>query len=443
VARISVLEVIAALAGVGATTTLVWQLVTAQVLLHGEGCGWDGIFYCTMARGQLAPTPFSRRPLTPELVHLLHVGPLLDRFLGVDLIMFVLAVTCTAALVRHLCVGLSTARANSAAVIAASVTVTTPFTLHFLLTYRANSDISSLALGLLWLLLMLRKSPWSALAAAGACLAREEWAPIVILACGVDLLDGRGRWRLDASNFLAATVALAVDYWWPHTTQTSASMLQVMHEWFGAHFIAPGGLERLSWMLLVGLGIIPLLLIPALRAVARRDTLLILTIAAGGIFLAIAGGDDTSRIVLPSAIALTVLAIASVAHAKKAVLDVALAVALVGSTLIWRPWSITPRATTAWLSFFEPYYLGNGSFDLRYNADTKITAISVAIMIIAASASFVHRPSHSVGDEGESSSEARNTFPSSSTGSVNGGPPSRQALRETRRSCRRPRTSRP
>jgi hypothetical protein len=72
--------------------------------------------------------------------------------------------------------------------------------------------------------------------------------------------------------------------------------------------------------------------------------------------LAVSGGDDTARIVLPGAVLLAALAVSTVVRAGSPRRDAVLVALLAGSVALWRPWVIAPVPGDAWLNWFTPYY---------------------------------------------------------------------------------------
>jgi hypothetical protein len=298
-------------------------------------------------------------------------------------VLLTLALGCVVGIVRHLTQGLGARRRNAAAAVAAALTVLAPFTVHFTLTYRANSDAGALALGLLWLLLVLRRSNWAVPAAAAVCLAREEWAVIVVVVCLVDLVGWRARWRSDLACAVTAGAAVALDFALPHTGPPYPGLLGVVRTSLRHHLVTAGGPERLAWMLVVGLGLVPLLLVlPEVRALERRALWLSATGSAVAVVLAVVGGTDTSRIVLPAAVVLSTLAVAAVARSERTAVVVALGIAFLGSAILWRPWEVVPGSAAGWLSAFEPYDLPDATFWPRLVADARVAVATVVAMTV-------------------------------------------------------------
>ncbi len=391
-ARSTPLLAAALVLGVFTTVVVAWQAALSQFLAASDGCGWDGILYCNAAAGAEVNSPYSRRPLVPWLVQHDPWGGELQRFLTVDLVGVAVSAVLMALLVRRLCgQGVEAPRRSAAALIGVCLLLLTPFALRFALTYPANTDEVSLALGLALVLVVLRERLWLSVPVAFACtLAREQWGAVVVMLAVLDLLWTRRRPLARAALAGAGIGGLVFDFSRPNYGG-EPPMGAVVRQYLEAHFASLGGLEQTAWMAVTGFGLVPLLaLVGRRRSAHRRDTFVVAVVSVLQIALAVSGGDDTARILMPGAILLTALAVAAVARARSPRRDAVLVALVAGTIAIWRPWVIAPVPGDAWLDWFTPYYDSQygdpRGFPARLRLDGSIAAagmlLAVAPMLI-------------------------------------------------------------
>jgi hypothetical protein len=363
--------------GVLTVAMVVWQAFTTGRIEQAGGCGFDGEQYCGAARAERIAPPYSRRPLVPLLVRALRLGSVLDRFLVVDLVALAVAAWLVGVLVLRLAGEASRSRALAAAVVAGCLVLLQPLTVHAAIAYPAQTDSVALALALAWLALLLGGRPWLSLPVAVLLvLARESWGPVVVAVVVVDALLDRSRWRLAVVTSVAALGAVAVDLVQPFAG-TSMSAVQVVKTWLRAHVGSGGGLARLFWMTLTGLGLVPLLLVARSSwRVPRRPLALLATAALANAVLAVVGGNDTARLLLPTMAVALALALAAVARAPR--LDLPLVALAVGCVALWRPWTVAPTDVDGFLAYFTPYYSSAQVFNRRLLLDGVVALAGVA-----------------------------------------------------------------
>ena len=363
-----------------------WQAFTTGRIERADGCGFDGEQYCAAARGERIAPPYSRRPLVPLLVRGLRVGTVLDRFVAVNLIGLAVAAWLVGVLVLRLAGDAARSRALPAAVVAGCLVLLQPLTVHGAFAYPAATDSVALALALGWLVLLLGGRPWLSLPVAVLLvLTREAWGTVVVAVVVVDALLDRSRWRLAVATSFACAGAVLVDFLQP-SVGTSMSTVQVVKTWLRAHFGSGGGLARLVWMTVTGLGLVPLLLVARSSwRVPRRPLALLLTAALLNAVLAVIGGNDTARLLLPTMALALVLALAAVARSPR--LDLPLVALALGCVALWRPWSVAPTDVDGILAYFVPYYSPDRVFTRRLLLDAGL-ALAAAVAALLTS----HKP---------------------------------------------------
>jgi hypothetical protein len=373
---------------VATAALLCWQALTTGRIEEAEGCGFDGAHYCAVAEGEAVPGPFSRRPLVPWLVRALSAGPVLDRFLAVDVVALGAAAALTALLVSRLAPDAPRARRRGLGVVVACVLLLQPLTAHAAFAYPAQTDAVALALALGWLVLLLDRR-WASLPMAVLlCLAREAWGPVVVAVVAVDVLLDRSRWRVAVATVAGAAGAVLVDLTRP-TVGDAQSYPEVVRHWLATHLGSGGGAARLGWMVLTGLGLVPLLLL-ARRVPRDRSLALLGTAAAVNAVLAVVGGNDTARLLLPTFAVL--LALTGAAVAREPRYDLALGLLVAGTLALWRPWTVPPTETTAFLGYFTPYYSAAGVFTRRLVLDATVACVATAATWLACAAPRPGRP---------------------------------------------------
>jgi len=362
---------------------VVWQAFTTGRIEQADGCGFDGEQYCAAARGERIAPPYSRRPLVPLLVRALRLGSVLDRFLVVDLVALAVAAFLVGVLVVRLAGDAARSRAVAAAVVAGCLVLLQPLTVHAAFAYPAATDPVALALALGWLVLLLGGRPWLSLPVAVLLvLARESWGPVVVAVVVVDALLDRSQWRLAVVTAVACAGAVAVDFLQP-SAGTSMSTVQVVKTWLRAHFGSGGGLARLVWMTVTGLGLVPLLLVARSSwRVPRRPLALLVTAALLNAVLAVIGGNDTARLLLPTMAIALAPALAAVARSPR--LDLPLVALVVGCVALWRPWTVAPTDVDGFLAYFTPYYSSGEVFTRRLVLDLGVAVAAGCAAAVSA-----------------------------------------------------------
>ena len=353
-----------------------------------------------MASGELASPPYSRRVLTPLVVRALHFGSVLDRFLIVNVVSVAALTGLVFVLTTRLavCASSDPQRSNAAGVIAASLVVLNPFVWHVIWTYPALTDELSLALGLGWLLVLTGTRTWvswlSIPLAVLTVLCREAWGPPMLLALFACWLLLPARRALEATN---AAVVLAAGVATLHMPMVPGpltdSFATVARRQLDAHFTTTEGLARFLWMGAAGLGFVVLLGVVMRKAPGTRSLAgVVLALAAGHIVMAVLGGTDTDRILVPAAALLTALALGAVARVRAA--DPALAVAVLASLAVWQPWHRVSSDPNLWLKTFGVHAIAWEDMRAKLSGDALLLCIVVLIAAgLIVRASSVNAPS--------------------------------------------------
>ena len=349
----------AGLLALAAATALGWQSATSRWIDLNGYCGFDGSAYCQMAAGRLVAEPFSRRPVAPLLVRAIPAGSVIHRFMAVDVVSIAVAAgllfVLTRRVARELCS--DPRRSNAGGVVAASLLVLNPWVWHAAMTYPALTDPLSLALGLGWLVALVGNRPWMSLALAGpTVLCREAWAPPMLLAlvvCWFLMSDHRPVWVANAALVIEAS-ALALNL--PRLQVPGPSYTTVANTQIQEHFATFQGFARFSWMAAAGLGFVALLGVVLMPVAWRRGAGaraligVVLALAAGHVVMAVLGGSDMDRLLVPAAALLTAVTVGTVARFRT--LDAAAAVAVLASLIVWQPWRRVPADPKLWLNTF-------------------------------------------------------------------------------------------
>lgn len=168
--------------------TVVALAVTVRTVLAGgdAGCEFvDGQSYCAAARGDPAAVPFDRRPLMPFLVRLIHPGGVVAGFRLWSLISLAVLIVGVYLLTRRLARATGAgAAATSSAVTAAGLTLLMPHAIRLAWVYPVMTDLTAMALGVVWVLVLSGRRPMVAPALAFVCvLSREQWVlPVLVVA---------------------------------------------------------------------------------------------------------------------------------------------------------------------------------------------------------------------------------------------------------------------
>lgn len=385
---------VAAGSAIVAIAALVWHAATGRYLEVNGHCGYDGFWYCRMARGAEAQAPFNRRVLSPFIVRLLHFGSVEARFLLLDFVCTVL----TAAFAAVIAARIAHRRRPEVAVITASIVLLFPYLWQISVTDPVLTDSAAAAVGFAWVATMVRNRPgWVAppLLAAAAVLTRESWAVPIVLACAVLAWSRRDiKWRMlpSVSAALVALVfALSQPALPPPANSLSTGFLSVSKHWIEVNFASLGHILLFAWSVLTGLGLMWLILVTKWRWVLgdwRQRTLI--AVALGNAVLAVIGGGDTSRLLLDAGIALAAVVAAAVADGQVPL--VPFTVLLAGTVVLWRPWYVTPTSARAYLDFWG---LTNGASrtakDHRVIEDFTIAGIAMLTAVLALRAGTLRR----------------------------------------------------
>lgn len=370
-----------------AAGTLGWQASTSRYIDVNGHCGFDGYFYCAMAKGHATILPYNHRVLTPWLVHLLEPvgGSILSRFLFIDLLAAALAAGAVAVLIHRFTDN------RGAAVAGGALLLLNPWTWHISLSYPALTDETALALGLWWLVVVLgdRLQPLAVPLAAAAVLARESWLAPIAVVCLLLALDRTRDRRLLVATVIAAGGAGAYAFL-RHSAPgaadwTGASFLPTARHWISSNFDGARNIARYVWFLAGGLGFFPLLLWGRFRVLfrdARRRALL--AVAAVQILLATVGGGDTNRLLLP-AFAVTLVLVIDLVHWRPD-LRWAFALVAVATAAIWDPWRVTGPHQQQFIHAWGQRVLGWTAMDRIMLRDALVSAIPVAAAVL-----LVHR----------------------------------------------------
>lgn len=330
-----------------------WQAAQTKFVDLAGHCGDDGARYCAMAKGSRVEEPFKMRILTPLIVRVTAPlgGTVVDRFLVVNVIAILLLMGLCGALAASLAVavGCGRDRAITAGSVTAALCALNPWTWHFVLSYPALTDVVALTIGLGWAAAFTaRGDRWYAVPlAALAVLAREAWLlPILVTLVVAGRLYRRSRVFL-VVNGVAAVAAYVAVFLAP-SLESDYSAFGELKQSLRANFTSGSGVLKLGWLVVFGLGFVWLCLCARGSKVVRHERAVVLLLLAGLHFgLALVGGGDTDRLLLPSAMILSVVALARVAEDPR--LDPLTGLLVAATVLIWRPWHIvTPDVPGFW-----------------------------------------------------------------------------------------------
>ena len=332
----------------------------------GQGCMWNASSYCAMAEGRLGAPPFSRRPLVPGIVRILHFGSLADRFLLVNAVAVALTLVFVGVLGRRVAAHLGAApqRARAAGLAAAGLMAAAPFAGHLLLFFPTLTDYGATMLCLAWFVGLTSADPrWHRVAPAIAVVAvaaREQSLGPILAVAAVAAVTGLRR-RPALLSALVGTAMLAGDLALPSSGPNAASLHDLVR--YAIRKVAsPGGMLATVAGLTIACG--ALLIVPVLhrRWIARTtsgsaDARLLIRGAAAMIVadvaLGLLGGTDTARIASHAAPIVIALAVGVGAAADDGGLILVLGLS---SILAWRPWLVMTDAGS-YVGFVAPQFV--------------------------------------------------------------------------------------
>ena len=392
--RLDVFRIVALAAVICGAAGVLWIATTSDAIALDGGCvGIDGASYCRMAKGGVGHLPFSRRPLDPALVRLLHYGSVMARFRLVAVVGVLLAVIAVAVLARRTAAALGTrpARQDAAALLAGSLVALLPNGFHEAVFFPVLNDNLAVGLGLAWAACLTagvrRRQWWWAAAPVGALavLAREEWAlPIVIGSCAVIWL-GPERRRAATWSITLAVFALAFDLTRPHVGINYATRSILFHA-FTAHFHNGDQVAAFATNYAIALGAIPLLCVPLIWGMFRDRQPTVWVLALIGVTAVVSApltGTDVARFVFEGAPAL--IALATAYAATRPDLDVFTLFVVVASVLAWRPWFVVNSTGWQWATFYAPQLLpGWGTSLVKFLAYLMGIPLALALVAVAA-----------------------------------------------------------
>ena len=354
---------------------MIWQTATAHWIARADHCGYDGVSYCAMAEGHGAVSPFNRRVLAPFVVRNIHVDSVLHRFWMVD----ALSVVGAAILLGLICQRLLDAHPARlhAAVIAGALYLLNAWTWHIFVSYPALTDELAMVVLLGWLMAILRG--WMAIGgvlALLAVLAREaSFGPVFVAALVASWWDRRA---------IASVITSAVGVVWVLALPAIGprnGIFSVIQMSLHANLGTTGRITVTLWNLAFGLGFVCLLILARPSALgSSRDRIIIVSAVLPTIILAIVGGVDVDRIVLPAFALLTPLAVAMAVEANWLWPLVFLEIA---SVLIWRPWNIVGASDPSFRSTFAVFDIPWAEERHRFLVDTLLSVPFVIAAIVA------------------------------------------------------------
>lgn len=342
-----------------AVAALVWHAVTGQFIDVNGHCGWDGFWYCRMARGAIAQAPFNRRVLAPFIVRLMHFGSIDTRFLLLDFVSTVFAAIVTGVIVARI----ADRHRPAVVMITASIVLLFPFLWQVSVLYPASTEPLSAAVGFAWVASMIRDRPgWVVppILAGAAVLTREDWVLPIVLSCGVLAWSRREiRWRVlpSVSTAIIAAIFALSQPTLPSGYSTSVfGTFHIMAHWIKHDVGSLSDIRLFAVYVVKGLGLVWLVLLPRWRWVLsdwRRRTLI--AVALGHGVLAVTGGGDTDRLLLEAGIAMVAIVGAAVADGQVPL--VPFTALLTGTVLLWSPWHVTsPANLSAYFDYWGPRY---------------------------------------------------------------------------------------
>lgn len=357
--------------------------VTLRTVLYGgdAGCEFiDGESYCAAARGDAAAVPFNRRPLMPFLVRLVHPGGIAAGFRLWSLLSLAVLAVGVYLLTRRLARATGAGGAAASAVTAAGLTVLMPHAIRLAWVYPVMTDLTAMALGVVWVLVLSGRRPMAApVLAFVLVLSREQWVlPVLVVAIWL-----ARRHRVNALLHAGAAFAGGlVDLLQPHsgivyTTDLRAALRHLVH------------IDGI-WSAMVVVVVVCLYL--AGRPVPFRPgplEMLLLLVGGSQAVLGFFGGDDIPRLLAGALPFLLPLALGWSRGTAGDVLR--LLAATVVLVFLWRVWELP--SPTDYSTLFRPYDLVAVT---RPRLDLDIGVAAAAGLLLLASRVVTMRRARSV-----------------------------------------------
>ena len=378
-----ILKVAAMTFGALSVLTTAWQLVHAQALEVGQGCGWDGSVYCAMTRGELVIEPYNRRVLLPWLTSLFSAG---DPLAGFRVLNAIGLVGLVAAVLWLLRVVAPSQVPRTVMVLIGSLVVLNPWTVHIYLTYPVLTDFFSAALAIAWCATTLRRTRRADILGFGflVCLGmtREHWSAVAAAAAWVAVLLGLRTWRWATASSALSLAVLVFAFTRP-TSLAAEPLTSVLLLWARESVASPENFTRLVFMVLTGVGLVCLLPLLRLSAVRQdRRLLWLCAVALGNLAASLFAGGDTDRILMPTGLILLVVSVALVIREPRLALPwVLLAMATV---MTWHPWALVGPDGASWLSFYGLRIEPIDFVMRRIASDASAVAVPVIMAILLA-----------------------------------------------------------
>ena len=358
----------AVLAGVAAITAVLLTVATLNIR-SVAGCVFaDGESYCAVARGELAHEPFNRRPLLPLLVRLFHPGGIISGFQFWSLLSLGFLAAGVAALTASLTATVAARRNDRAApLIGASLVLLMPHGIRLAWVYPVFTDITAMALGVLWLVVLASRRPaFAPMVALMAVLCREQWAaPVLLVAIWLIL---RRQHAIGWAHVAAAVLGAVVDLTRPHTGVSYSTTLQRSASNF-VHQVGP-------WSLIVIVGVLGVLYLtsrPWNERVGPREMPLLI-VAVFNVCLGLIAGSDVPRLLAAGVPFLVCLALAWSSRPNLG--QIRLVITVLSLFILWRVWQL-PSAQL-YRELFKPFDLPGT--DLRVAADIFLALIVMAFL---------------------------------------------------------------
>lgn len=354
------------LAGVAMVTAVILTVATLSIR-PVAGCAFaDGESYCAVARGELAHRPFNRRPLVPLLVRLFHPGGIISGFQFWALLSLGFLVVGVAALTASLTATV-TARRNDLAspLMAASLVLLMPHGVRLAWVYPVFTDITAMALGVFWLVILASRRPgFAPLVALLAVLCREQWA-VPVLLVGIWLILRRQH-AVGWTHVAVAVLGAVVDLTRPHTGFSYTTTLQRAAGNF-VHQVGPVSVIVIT-------GVIAALYLTSRpwneRVGAQEIPLLI--VAVFNMCFGVIAGSDVPRLIAAAVPFLICLALAWSSRPGQSPLR--LVVTVLSLFVLWRVWQL-PSAS-AYKELFKPFEVPGTDFRVALEVLLAITVMA-------------------------------------------------------------------
>ena len=383
-----------------ASATLFVVAGTKRVVWN-DGCGDDGTNYCHMVVGGNVFKPWSRRLLVSTVIRSVakpsERGGVPSKFLVANVAALAAQGAAAFVLARRLCT--NDRLKHLAGLTAGVVVVAAPMALRWTWMYPVLVDPVSAALGCFAILALDSRRMFVAapVLAALATLARESWAPLLVLAATVLVLLPRGgggrhepsvraRGLALAATIGATVLAAVVAFKAPGRPDPVAHGLKYYVGYLETHLLTSQGRLEVAWLALFALGVIPLVWLARPVASARwcathprRPLLaaaLLATMANAG--LGLIGGADFHRFmasVAPLAIGVTVAAALSLVG------ETALTIAVVASAAVWGPWDAPDGTREDYYRIFSPNYVSAAEVHQRAVSDAIVVLVALLVIV--------------------------------------------------------------